>query len=89
MAHAYTNETQIMWNGIIGEISLTAKNSLSIDNVQVYPDVSNGKVRIKGTVFNRGEATEGTVTAKIINNKSGFAKNLPKKKWIYLMAKTP
>lgn len=74
MAHAYTNETQIMWNGIIGEISLTAKNSLSIDNVQVYPDVSNGKVRIKGTVFNRGEATEGTVTAKIINNKSGFAK---------------
>ncbi len=74
MAHAYTNETQIMWNGIIGEISLTAKNSLSIDNVQVYPDIANGKVRIKGTVFNRGEAVNGMVTAQITNNKNGYAK---------------
>lgn len=74
MAHAYTNETQIMWNGIIGEISLTAKNSLSIDNMQVYPDVSNGKVRIKGTVFNQGEAVNGMVTAQITNNKNGYAK---------------
>lgn len=34
MAHAYTNQTQIMWNGIIGEIALTAKDAVSIRNLQ-------------------------------------------------------
>lgn len=47
-AHAYTNETQIMWNGIIGEISLTAKEALSIEDLQVYPDVSGRQVHVKG-----------------------------------------
>lgn len=72
MAHAYTNETQIMWNGIIGEISLTAKNSLSIDDLQVYPDISGKQVHIKGKVFNTGNSVKGTLSAKVKNPKSGL-----------------
>ncbi|MCL2303727.1 MAG: hypothetical protein FWC43_09190 [Planctomycetaceae bacterium] len=37
MAHAYTNETQTMWNGVLGEISLTAKDNVRIESVNVSP----------------------------------------------------
>ncbi|WP_337940278.1 sugar-binding domain-containing protein [Parabacteroides sp.] len=70
MAHAYTNETQIMWNGIIGEISLTAKEALSIDNLQVYPDITRKQIRIQGKVFNAGERIEGMLSAKVENSTS-------------------
>ena len=46
MAHAYTNHTQIKWNGILGNISLIAKPTLSIDNVNVFPDLQNKKLEI-------------------------------------------
>lgn len=38
MAHAYTNHTQIKWNGVIGDNKLMAKPEESIENIQVYPD---------------------------------------------------
>lgn len=65
MAHAYTNETQIMWNGIIGEISLTAKDAISIRNLQAYPDYKNKQVRIKCQINNAGAATTGALTTNI------------------------
>lgn len=46
MAHAYTNHTQIKWNGILGNISLIATPKLSINNVQVFPDLQNKKLDI-------------------------------------------
>lgn len=70
MAHAYTNETQIMWNGIIGEISLTAKEALSIEDLQVYPDVSGKQVHVKGKISNRGEATKGILQAVVQKQKN-------------------
>ncbi|TSA37626.1 MAG: glycoside hydrolase family 2 [Porphyromonadaceae bacterium] len=38
LAHAYTEETQIKWNGILGEISLRAGNAAHISGLAVYPD---------------------------------------------------
>lgn len=54
MAHAYTNDTQIMWNGIIGDISLTAYDDIRITTLQVYPDVDRKEIRIKGKLSNSG-----------------------------------
>lgn len=65
MAHAYTNETQIMWNGIIGEISLTAKDAASIDDLQVYPDYKDKKLTVKCVVKNTGKATSGKLVSDI------------------------
>lgn len=28
LAHAYTNDTQIMWNGVLGRLELRAENNL-------------------------------------------------------------
>lgn len=58
MAHAYTNETQIMWNGIIGDISLKAKDAVSIQELQVYPDYKNKELKIAALINNTGEKTQ-------------------------------
>ena len=49
MAHAYTQETQIKWNGILGDISLTADDPSFISELAVFPDFAGksltGKVK--------------------------------------------
>lgn len=57
MAHAYTNETQIKWNGIIGDIKLVTKDQISIDEVQVFPDVQHKQVKVVCQIDNAGEET--------------------------------
>lgn len=44
MAHAYTDNTQIIWNGILGDIRLTATNKTKIENLDIYPDFASGSV---------------------------------------------
>ncbi|WP_139959560.1 sugar-binding domain-containing protein [Flavicella sediminum] len=46
MAHGYTNHTQIKWNGILGDILLESSNKNVPENLQVYPDVSNNKLKV-------------------------------------------
>lgn len=49
MAHAYTNETQIMWNGILGDFQIDfypADNGLK--NIQVFPNEQWVVAKIEG-----------------------------------------
>ena len=52
MAHAYTNETQIKWNGILGEISCMAEDKISIKNIQIFPDIENKSTKVRITLNN-------------------------------------
>lgn len=45
MAHAWTNGTQIIWNGVIGRMQLTARDPLHVAQLQVYPDVENSSAK--------------------------------------------
>ena len=45
-SHACTEDTQTNWNGIIGEISLSARNSLHFTDVQVRPIAKDGEVEV-------------------------------------------
>lgn len=45
-AHSVSDHTQTNWNGIVGNITLTARPTLHIDNIQVYPDVKNKKAEV-------------------------------------------
>lgn len=62
-ASSVTDQTQTDWNGIIGDISLRATNPIWIDNVQVYPDVKQRRIRVQARIGNdtqlrgRGELT--------------------------------
>ncbi|WP_290567835.1 sugar-binding domain-containing protein [Leeuwenhoekiella sp. UBA6783] len=39
MAHAYTNHTQIKWNGILGDISIKPISNKIFKELQVYPNI--------------------------------------------------
>ncbi|MBV5315379.1 MAG: hypothetical protein JZU47_18890 [Prolixibacteraceae bacterium] len=47
MAHAYTNETQIKWNGILGEFQIGFFPSTQLDGIQLFPNVSDRSVMVK------------------------------------------
>lgn len=44
LAHSYTNDTQVMWNGVLGQMQLCLVSPLH--EVQVYPDVLQMKARV-------------------------------------------
>jgi len=50
MAHAYTEGTQIIWNGVIGRMQLIARPRACIQSLQVYPSEKN-KTIVVNTVF--------------------------------------
>lgn len=59
-AHSVSDHTQSNWNGIIGDIRLSAKPSLYIGAVQIYPDIRKKQalvqVQLEGSCGN-GPAT--------------------------------
>lgn len=57
LAHAYTDDTQTMWNGVLGEMSLRVLPTLEIADMQVYPDVGRSAAEVKAVIVNRGENT--------------------------------
>lgn len=54
-AHAYTNETQTMWNGVLGEMHLTAEPILSIASLHAYPNIENNSVIAKLKIVRHGK----------------------------------
>jgi hypothetical protein len=71
MAHAHSRETQIIWNGVIGDLTLTAADPIYVKDVQVYPDVAAKKARVKVTLLNRGNETQASLSlsAAAVNGK--------------------
>lgn len=53
LGHAYTNDTQIMWNGVLGEMTLSVIPEIGIADVQIYPDVRARKARVRVSVENK------------------------------------
>lgn len=47
MTHAYTNHTQIKWNGILGDITISRKPAISLSSVDVTPDIQHHQLSIK------------------------------------------
>ncbi|MBQ5997762.1 MAG: glycoside hydrolase family 2 [Bacteroidales bacterium] len=62
LAHAYTNDTQIKWNGVLGEMSLTVVRPVEIARVDVYPSVRKRSVEVVTTLVRHGDADKASVT---------------------------
>lgn len=45
-AHSVSDHTQSNWNGVIGEITLSPRPSIYIEDVRIYPDVKNKQARV-------------------------------------------
>ncbi|WP_338539844.1 sugar-binding domain-containing protein [Paenibacillus tundrae] len=53
---AYTEETQTIWNGVVGRIELHALEPYWINNVHIYPRPDLRSVIVKGTCHNATDA---------------------------------
>lgn len=71
LAHAYTNDTQIMWNGVLGKMNLSVTQEVSIRGVNVYPDVANKKVRVVIAVENSGDKPKKVKIALQVDETEG------------------
>lgn len=56
LAHAYTNDTQTMWNGILGKIALTAKDKVRMEELRLTPDVDNNTIRVSVKMAHSGSS---------------------------------
>ena len=46
LAHAYTDDTQTIWNGLVGRIALEASGPLRIDGLVLTPDIASKRVAV-------------------------------------------
>lgn len=50
--HAHTEFTQINWNGILGDMKLMAVDPIYVDDLQVYPDISDNSIKVNLQIKN-------------------------------------
>lgn len=77
MGHAYTNETQTMWNGILGEINLEARSKTYINELNIYPEGESGRLKVEITLNGEIRDTLPQIIKFRIQEKGG--KKLPEK----------
>ncbi len=62
LAHAYTDGTQTIWNGAIGQLTLTAHDPVRISHVRTEPDRTTNAVHVQVEMQNKtGRAVAGTL----------------------------
>ncbi|MBS1603900.1 MAG: glycoside hydrolase family 88 protein [Bacteroidetes bacterium] len=68
MAHAYTEGTQIIWNGIIGKMQLVARNRTYIRSVQVYPSEKDRTVAVTTSLSDDpGRREKGVLRLQVLD----------------------
>src|SRR5699024_2684370 len=63
---AYTEETQTIWNGIIGKIELQCQERLRCSQIQVFPKVDQKNINVRMNLLNQTDKhTDVTVSLKV------------------------
>lgn len=70
LAHAYTEDTQVKWNGILGDMYIDAVDKVRIDNVQLYPNVENKSLKLLVNLNNTTEQSSAVSLNVIIKGKA-------------------
>ena len=63
-AHSVSDHTQTNWNGIVGNISLTARPALHIDHIQVYPDVKARQAKVVVMLAGKTDGASAKINMK-------------------------
>lgn len=64
-AHSVSDHTQSNWNGVIGEISLSSKPSLYIDDVQIYPHIADKSIRVNVSLGGGTQASGSSLCLQV------------------------
>lgn len=57
LAHAYTDATQVKWNGILGDMYIKAVEKTRVESLQLYPDAASRTVKAVVSVYNSSSQT--------------------------------
>ena len=76
-AHSVSDNTQTNWNGIVGNIELTATSKVSIGLVKLYPNVTNKTVKVIVQVENSSEKNQKGQLILEAKDKSNEEQTLP------------
>lgn len=85
-AHSVSDHTQSNWNGLIGDLQLSAKPPVYIDDIQIYPDVANKQAKVtislkgkiksgKGEISVQLETSKGEIVGEAINSEFNASDN--------------
>jgi len=75
-AHAYIEDTQSIWNGVVGKIELRATPSVWIDQVHLIPDPNKPSVEIR--IGNRtGKIGSGNLLLRVSSGNNSSEKSIP------------
>lgn len=67
LAHAYTNDTQIIWNGVIGKMRIEASDPINISDLQVYPNLDTKSLKVSVEIANTDqERVKGRLKTKVV-----------------------
>ncbi len=70
-AHSVSDHTQGNWNGIVGDVQLRATDPVWIDDVRLYPNVTNRTVDVMVSIGNvTGKIGRGTLNLHAYDTKS-------------------
>ena len=67
-SHSISDHTQSNWNGMVGDLSLQAKDEIYFETVDIFPDAEKKTVNIRAIVFNTifsGQSIKIDVSAKL------------------------
>lgn len=80
LAHAYTDHTQIRWNGILGNMHIEALEKVRVAGVQLYPDVANKKVKTVVSLVNSTSDLQQASLSMNVSSKDGICRLAAKNK---------
>lgn len=70
LAHAYTEDTQVKWNGVLGRMELKAENAAKIQQVRTFPDIVNKQVKVEVTLVRIDKKTSKASLDLLITEQS-------------------
>lgn len=70
-AHSVSDHTQSNWNGVIGTISLTAKPSLYIDDIQIYPNIADKTIKVAISLDGTATTNDATLLLQVEKKDGG------------------
>ncbi|QIL40294.1 glycoside hydrolase family 2 [Pedobacter sp. HDW13] len=77
--HAYSAETQIIWNGVIGKIQLVSKPGVYLKNTQVFTEEKLNRIKVVSEIDNKlGKNLRSALSLTAVNGETKSEKsNIP------------
>lgn len=69
LAHAYTNDTQVIWNGVLGDIELTAIEPVELAQTDIYADPKTHTAKVVSKVVRHDDTNEVIITYQVDREK--------------------